>query len=480
MKKKIFTLLICFLCLVTVFSGCGLGTYVTNNKNKDPSGTTKPENPGNPGNHPVDNYDYIVSVYYGKKLFDPGENDITVVWRNSEEIIRVRLGADGKANAGELEGDYSVYLEGLPTKYTYNPGAYVATEEERQITLLLTDIRKPERGDGKGLYVSEGCYVVKFDGTYRAEISKEGQRVYYEYTPTAGGWYKIESWVNVYEDVVDPYIIRYSGSSAFKYDPQTIEDGGFQLNGGFTKNFRYDVQIDKNEVGNAFTIAVMAVSKFSEYPVYVDFAISYVGEYSSSYSDVRTIRAKAATTKAAEREKDETYTWADMNTRNFDMSNYKYNEGTGFYHRYSEELYADNSYGYGAGYGPILLCSIKNKLPSYDIYDSTTTLYNAHNVSTERGPVNFLLLTNIWVEEEKKYVTYDYQEFIRTDYGGKCNSEGYCYVTPELKDFLQTFAEQKGLWTDGIDDFNTNTPEAKGYYAQVEAFWLFACGFYTK
>ena len=490
MKKRILAILISLLCFATVFSGCGLGTYVTNNKTKDPTTSNNPNNPNNP-NKPddpddpddpdVNDKDYTATVYYNNRIFKPGDKDeITVVWRNSGGIVRVPLGENGKANAGVLDGDYYVYLEGLPQTYTYNPSAYVATEKESKVTIMVTDVSKPISGDGKGLYKDDGCYSVKYDGTYRAKVSNAGQMVYYEYTPMAGGWYKLESWVNVFEDRVNPYIVKYDGSSAFKFNPVIIEDGGFQLDGGFTKNFRYDVKIDKTEVGNAFTIAIKADSKFNEYPVYVDFAITYVGEYSSGYSDVRTVRAKQAKTKAAEPEADETFTWADMGTKVFSMDNFKFNEDTGYYHRYDSELFADNSYGYGAGYGPILLCSIKKKLPSYDIYNKVTTLYTAHNVQTERGPVNFLLLTNIWLEDEKKYVTCDYQDFIRTDYGGKCNSEGYCYVTQELKEFLQEFAVQKGLWTDGIDDFNTNTPESKGYYAQVDAFWLFACGFYTK
>ena len=150
MKKKFLTLLIAALCTVTLFSGCGLGSFVTNGKPKDPPPVTDPDNPNNPDNpdNPnkpdvpeIPSTHYTVSVYYNNKLFNPGETEINVVWRNDNEVKKVLLGADGKADAGELDGDFGVYLEGLPSKYTYNPSAYTATSEERKVTILLGSIR---------------------------------------------------------------------------------------------------------------------------------------------------------------------------------------------------------------------------------------------------------------------------------------------------------------------------------------------------
>lgn len=484
MKKKLLTLLIAALCTVTLFSGCGLGSYVTNGKPKDPPFTVDPENPDNPDNpdnpenpdNPdipeVPNNNYTVSVYYNNKLFNPGDDEINVVWRGDGTFKKVPLGADGKADAGELDGDYGVYLEGLPSKYTYNPSVYKATAEERKVTVLLKDLSDPESGDGKGLYVSDGCYVLKYDGTYRAKINYDGEKVYYEYTPTAPGFYSIVSWVNAYDDKINPTLITYSGSHAYKYNPQTLDDGGFSLDGGFTKNFRYECRIDKSEVGASFTVAVTAAHKLNEYPCYVDFAITYEGEYQNPNTDVRIIRAKEAKIKAAEKAADETFVFADLGTKTFDMNNYKYCDDTGFYHRYDEELYADDPYGYGEGFGPILCCAIKMKVDCY----STTTLYNANFVGLG---ANYLKLSKCWIEEEQKYATFDYTDFIRVDYAGKSNSDGVCYVTQELKDFLQKYAENHALYTDGVGA-EEGSPEDLGYFAKQDALWLFACGYYTK
>ena len=285
MKKKILSLMLVFACAVSCFAGCGLGSYIDNNGgNNKPTVPTDPDNPVKP-DEPVDpsvpETHYTVSVFYNNKLFDPAGEDITVVWKNDLNVKRVALGADGKADAGELDGDYGVYLEGLPSHYAYNPNANTATAENRKITILLTDVKQPERGDGKGLYVDGGCYVVRYDGNYRAQISYEGEYLYYQYTPTAAGFYSVESCVSVYADEINPLLRTYSGSGSYKFNPKDANGGGVSLEGGFTRNFRYEYKIDKSEVGHSFTFAVSAQGKNTDYPLTVDFAISYKGEYVS-------------------------------------------------------------------------------------------------------------------------------------------------------------------------------------------------------
>lgn len=484
MKKKILSLMLVFACAVSCFAGCGLGSYIDNNGgNNKPTVPTDPDNPVKP-DEPVDpsvpETHYTVSVFYNNKLFDPAGEDITVVWKNDLNVKRVALGADGKADAGELDGDYGVYLEGLPSQYAYNPNVNSATAENRKITILLTDVKQPERGDGKGLYVDGGCYVVRYDGTYRAQISYEGEYLYYQYTPTAAGFYSVESCVNVYSDEINPLLRTYSGSGSYKYNPKDANGGGFSLDGGFTRNFRYECKIDKSEVGHSFTFAVSAQGKNTDYPLTVDFAITYEGEYVSGNSDERIYRAKEAKIKAAEKKPGEKFTFADLGKKQFIYTyydettktteyNYKYNEDTGFFHYYNKD-YADDPYGYGKNYGPILCCAISMPIESY----SVTTLYDAHFVGLGQ---NFLRLYNMWLEEEHKYVVLNYTDFIREDYNRVSNSDGVCYVTKELKDFLQKFAESHSLYTDGAGT-SEGTPEEKGYSANQDALWLFACGFY--
>lgn len=482
MKKRIIALWIALVCALTFFSGCELGSYVDNNKGSSidsenpskPSTPTDPDNPTDPGTPDVPVEDpqksYTVSVYYNNRLYNPGKDTVTVVWRNDSKIVRKQLGDDGKASVGELEGNYSVYLEGLPDRYTYNPSVYKATENERQVDILLSEIRDVESGAGSGPYES---YIVKYDGTYRAEILYEGQELFYQYNSSAKGVYTVESWVNAYEDAVNPYLQVYLGSFAYKWKGELIDDGGFSLIGGFTKNFVYKIKVDQSNVGAAYSFSITGYSKTGVYPVYVDFEIKYAGDYVDEYSDVRIVRAKEAKVKAANKKADETFIWADMGTKTFSMDDYRYNEDTGFYHRYSESLYGNDPYGFGVGYGPYLCCAIDKAIPSYTI----TTLYKANDVGPNHS--NYLRLYKYWLEDEQKFVTMDYTDFIQKDYYAKCNNEYVCYVTEELKEFLQKFAENQGLYTDGSTP-GSGTPEDQGYFAKSDAMWLFACGFYTK
>lgn len=468
--KKILSLLLIIVCVVFCLTGCGIGSYIE--KGGSVSTPDVPDDPGGEGPETptVPDTHYTVSVFFGSEMFKPGDTDITVVWRNDSRIERKLLSADGTADAGELDGDFSVYLEGLPERYTYDSCGYVATSDMRKVSILLTSVQPPVIGDGKGLYISQGCYRVVYDGIYRAVITSKNQVLYYEYQPQAAGVYSIESLVNVYDGEINPYVDVYGGTHANKFKLRTVTDGGHAVDGSFTKNFRCEYRIDSTEISSTFSFAVGAESKSGKYPISVDFRIRYEGEYSNANSDVRIKRAQEAYTTAADPKPGETYHYADMDTKVFDASKFKYNNNTGWYHYYSEELFADDPYGYGSGYGPVLCCAITKAMPAYPL----TTLYNANFVGLGQ---NFLRLYEIWIEEEQKFAAFDYTSFIREDYKRVCNRDGVCYVTKELKEFLQVFAENHSLYTDGIGA-GDNTPEALGYSANQDALWLFACGFY--
>ena len=257
-----------------------------------------------------------------------------------------------------------------------------------------------------------------------------------------------------------------------KWFVRTLDGGGAASDGGFAKNFRYEYAVAKNEVGGVCTFAVGGVSKTQEYPLYVDFCIKYIGEYTGSYADIRPQAAKEARGKTPEPKPDETFFGADMGTKLFDASQYALSPNTGKYHRYDPELYKDNPYGFGVGYGPMLMCALTAAMPAYTV---VTSLYEANSVGPNGS--NYLMLYNMWIENEQKFATFDYTNFIRIDYYAVRNSRGYCYVTEELRKFLQKFAENHSLYTDGVGP-GIGTPEAGGYSANQDALWLFACGFY--
>ena len=484
MKRKFIICITAILGSVLLFSGCGFGSFIEKGKPSSPS--TDPNVPVNPTPGPDDppatpDTHYTVTLYNGTQPYLPGEEEITVVWKNDYSVHRVLLGEDGKADAGELDGDYAIYLEGLPASFTYNPGAYSATSEERNVSILLNTLRQPESGGGSGLYA---CYHLRYEGVYRTRVTSSSRVLYYEYSPEAPGVYSVVSWVNAYENEVNPYVNVYNGTIGFKWFDRKVDGGGFSLEGGYTKNFRQEYAVDRSEVGNSFTFAIGAETKSGNYPVNVDFAITYEGDYTSPNADVRVIHAEEAMVKADNKKPGQQFYYANQLSasglkasndplyKNFDASVVKYNENTGFYHYYSEALYGEDPFGYGKNFGPILCCALTARLPSY----TETPLYNA-NAAGLGGGSNYLRLYNVWIEEEQKYAVFDYTSFIRDDYYKVTNSEGMCYVTKEIKEFLQMYAERQSFWTDGVCP-QDGKPEALGYTALQDALWLFACGVY--
>jgi len=473
-NKFVSALTAIMLSFVLCLSGCSLGTYYEKGADKPTidNGTPDDPNGGENPNPPVTSTHYTVTVFYDNKPFAPADYEITVVWQNDNNVARSLLDENGKADAGELDGDFNVYLVGLPDTFTYDPNGYKATSDERQISVLLTSVLTPSVGNGSSMYVNLGCYQTRREGTYRAHIARENQSLYYEFQPEGAGVYAFESWVGVYEDQINPYIEIYGGSSSFKWFVRKLDGGGASLEGGFTKNFRWEVAVSQSEVGNSFTFAVGGESKSQTYPLYVDFAITWIGNYTSDYNDVRPQSAKEARGKTPEPKEGQTFVAADLGTKVFDANRFKKSPNTGRYHVYDTELYGDNPLGYGKGYGPMLLCAITKPIEAYGVVPS---LYRANSVGPNGS--NYLMLYNTWIEEEQKFATFDYTSFIRNDYYRVCNSDGVCYVTDELIVFLQKFAENHSLYTDGVSPV-VDTPEFNGYTANQDSLWLFACGIY--
>lgn len=491
MRKSIVKAMVGTLALVFALTGCGLGSYqehpgevsgsAVSGNSPDVTGKPIANQTTAPGGNPTvpstdapidDTTPYTVTLYYKNKPFNPGDEKVEVVWHGETTDTIVEVGSNGEANAGVLDGDYDIYLIGLPEKYSYNPNIYRATGNSRHIDIIIVDITKPEKGDGgvnakpeaMAIYRSGGCYVINYYGTYRVTCQK-GQYFYFEYQPTSSGRYLVQSWANIYEDEVNPTVEIYTGTVGFKMYSETRDVGGPALDGGFSKNFSYEINLSAESVGSCFTFGVSAVSKTGQYPVSVDFAITYEGPYDSGSQIVKVIEATEVRGLPKARDSKEKFNYADLGTKFFNGSNYAYDGDTGLYRVYDPVKYASTN-----GFGPYLCCMIRKTIPCY----STTTLFDANRVG-ELG-LNFLRL-QVLDPDYPSHIVHDYEDFIRISYADKCNSDGVCYVTEELKQFLQTFAKNYTLWTDGVCP-TEGTPEDKGYGANQDDLWLFACGFY--
>ena len=366
-----------------------------------------------------------------------------------------KIGEDGYAKM-KLDGDFNVILDKAPDGYTYNPNIYTASSDEPVIEIEIVKIAKVSKGRGTALYKE---YELSSDGVYRTDIATNKTKVYYEYQPKSAGYYVVESLVSIYDDVINPKVDIYVGTFAAKYFSETLDSGGAHKKGGYTNNFKWVIRLSQAEIQNVYTFAVFAESKTGVYPVQVDFKISYEGEYYPEATVSKFMVAEEANFKTPEFSKDEYifknsdhgtgsyYAAVTNGTGLLKAADYKYNEETGYWHRY----YSDTN-----TYGPILCAKITKPCAYYEEALSMIESHGNKNLTVSNGTEN-------------------YKQFIEIDYAAACNSDGVCYVTMELKEFLQKFSVAQRLFFDG-----NGFVETTGVYAIEEDQWLFACGYYVE
>ncbi len=468
MKKK---LLIISLLFFTFLSLCGCGEVVVEPPVVNPGGTST--NPGNDPDPDTIDEEYTVCLYYYEKvnkvIYIPKKDEvINVYWRNEYTQYSAQIDSTGYAKM-KLDGDFNVYIDNVPSVFvekgvdytTYNPNINHASIDEKNVEIELVSINRP-KGSGTSEY---NCINIKpanknFEvGYYRTEIKSKTSKVFYEFEPPKNGYYYIESIINMYDDTINPNVETYRGTVASKYPSQIIDGGGISQTTSYTQNFRWVVQLTEDEVGNTFTFAVMADVLEDKYPVNIDFQIIYVGEKIGDPTLSKIIEAKEANFKTPEYDTNE-YQYINSNggkgsyysgslngSTILDGSNFKYNEETGYYHVYDKATKT---------FGPILCAKIAEPCAYYESALNVIELAGNKALTVSNGTEN-------------------YKQFIEIEYTACCNSDGVCYVTQELKDFLQKFSIAERLFADG-----NGFVEYAGVYASEEDQWLFACGYYQK
>lgn len=494
MKKIVSYLLLIF--FVISLSSCGRIEDNPNNGNGDidnpivdPGNGEKP----NPDNPPIeDGVEFSVSLIYNKKVYVPAKDEvIQVVWADDYSRHTETISSDGTAKK-TLDGDFNVYLVNAPEGYSYNPNIYAADNDNPVVEIELFKLARISKGQGTALYKE---YQMSTTGVYRATIKKALQKVYYEFNPSKAGYYVLETMVNIYEDSVNPKVDIYQGTFAYKPTVPSqsgLDTGGASLKGGFTKNVKWVVKLSEEQLGNVYTFAIYADSKSGVYPINVDFSVSYEGEHFIDNIVSKTMVAEQiheydicnachmpvfdyeGLTNCPHCDKPLVVGTA-INTPDFSATKYtfvnsdggvgsyynsttngtgllvgtgfKYNEETGFWHVY------DNI---NQTFGPIL-CAKITKPCAY--YDESLNLIESHgnkNLTVSKGTEN-------------------YKIFIEQSYAAICNSDGVCFVTMEMKEFLQKFSISQRLFFDG-----NGFVESTGVYAAEENQWLFACGYYVE
>lgn len=471
--------------------------------------------------------DFTVTVLADGEAYTP-RTEMYVYWNDGFSIHTAKLNEQGVARIDGLDGDYRVTLSNLPNEYTYDPNGNVATNDNRNIVVELYKLNFLT-GSGTGIY---DCYAFSKTGVYAATIKDPDDAIYFQYAPNQSGTYTIESWIDVTEDCIDPYIEVWGGSSQFKYYVRTIYSGGAV--GSYTMNFVHTVQIADENIsagGQAtYTFAVKADSRDGKYPITVTFAVKRNGGFESNRPGKVTGMAiptfdfsnfdRAAHEYGEEYSlKYPEYRYAEgSNTFVFNEKGYKLwkieQGGDGFYHVFDTEKYAATG-----GYGPILYANVTTPCRFIDRAFTEIEYRNGEtiNAALSVGGLNYkhffegytFLSTYGNINGGSYYCTSECTchktsepagwactndctnchedcrripaELIGHEgYQAYANSDGLVPVTEELQKFLQAYCMKEILFYDGKGTLETQPFGGRYFQAVGESGWLFACVYYQK
>lgn len=292
MKKFLIILLALVLAVFAV--GCNIGTYKPGITNKDPDTPPQDNNGGtvNP-KPPVDEDDpdpgkeeegYIFTVTLieynsdgeAEPFYPPATMTLYAQWIGADGAHNAKIEYNGTATI-RLDGEYRVSLAGVPDNYTYNPNVEQVNNNDRDrfIEMLpVTTYNDAQGALGKGEY---NCIRLNKLGTYRIEL-KRNETKYFEYYPTSGGIFFVESIADAMANEVNPKIEWNLGNSAYKnpYTYVKVDDGGYS--GSYTKNFLVRTELQDANVGSVVTLAISAEQVGNNYPVEFYFSIYYGGK----------------------------------------------------------------------------------------------------------------------------------------------------------------------------------------------------------
>lgn len=505
--KKIICILLS--CLV-LFSAVSCGEY--SEAHKKPDGGKLPGNVDPPALDDDPTNDFTVQLLINDLPFSPTVS-MNVYWNDGYNIHIAPVDSTGRAVIDGLDGDYRVTLSTVPSGYAYDPNAYLATNDNRNIIINMYDLNLL-RGSGTGLYE---CYNIDQTGVYTVTVKGPDDFSYIQFAPQNNGVYTVESWVNTVDDEVSPICTAYLGSSQYKYGGYRVTETG--LCGSYTRNFIHtvniaDENISKGGGSQTFTFAVGAETKSGVYPVTLTFAVKRNGGFDYnrpekvvmmpthdwSAFDFDSFNALAGGQIVGA----ETY-YPNSSVHIFNQDEYKVWEvsegGDGVYHVYDPEKYPETN-----GYGPILVAYISKACRFID--QAFTTIEDAgNNALVVNGTENYRLfikgfealaaagyycVTNCPCHLDgstlaclagcpdclKGCVPATEQEMAVKGYATLTNSDGVVPVTPELKEFLQSFSITGGYFADGEGWVESNPQYPIDAYEDSQ--WLFACGYYTE
>lgn len=533
MKKKIFYRIFALLMITCLLVGCGEYHDALDDPNEkhtsadtegevetQPSGGDGGENSGD--GEEIDMDSFSVTLMRDGAVYLPQGEEITARWTGSSGVYEAKFDDDGVAKVTGLDGDYTVTLTGLPSKYAYNPNGHTATNNNKNITIDIYEYVKPRTGGGS----ISNCISVSKNKLYRAELKNAKSAVFYKFEPKDSGTYYIESWVDVTADNVNPSLEIWGPVTLKLQETIDGDSTGVAPSGTYTKNFRYEISVSDKDIGQRFIFAVKATSTV-DYPVTVDFEVSRANDYSNERNKAPLILPTAKLESINVIGHKLTYCdieqngnqvlvnsgyYVDDDGNKFDL--WGLNSEDGYYHKYNEKtgkydgelLFAcittvlrrfNSDSGAlplnqmeSAGNSSLTVC---NGTKNYKFFIegtacATTAATCYFCTSSSQNGVQCPCMKKeghpgYCVEGCKdclpgcRQVTQEQaDQMAQGGYADYANSDGYCAVTEELKQFLQEFSVQHRYFNDGNGwiDNNDVTP----LDALDSDQWLWACAYY--
>ena len=452
-KHSLLTKLVALLllCLIACLTACGV--YV------DPN---PPDDGGDDGDTDVDKSKmFTVDLVLNDRPFTPPV-EMYAQWTGDDGIYRAKFDENGHAERAGLDGDYHVTLSVVPDGYTYDCNNYRADNNNRNVTVKMLAIVLATNRRDTGMY---NCVKISKLGTYRAILQNANHKIFFEYQPISAGRYTVQSWVDIYENEVNPYMDVYGGTFANKFFLRTQDGGG--ASSTYTKNFLLEIELTKDEVGNVWSFQVYANCRSGEYPLVIDFTIALEqeidgtreGTYENYYAHGPFYDASVHGSVA---NKPARYIYEDSNNV-LNEKMVKLNPADGFYHVYDETKYASNN-----GYGPILFVYLsvdtrvlrtESKKGFLDDKVRGWLRYNGRRYWWDINNGN-----NSWDTDPNCFIA----QYISHGVNG-----GHP-VTEELKTFLMEYSLAERLFCDG-----NGWAESVGLKSNEESQWLFNCYYYA-
>ena len=472
--------------------------------------------------------DFTVQLTLKGQPFIPA-TAVHVYWNDGYNVHSAQVDESGRAAVDGLDGDYQVTLSSVPSGYAYNPNAYIATNDNKNVVIEMKELNILHgTGETTGRDVNHP-FEISDPGVYTVTVRSEDDFNFIRFAPKESGTYTVESWVSVTEEEINPVCLAYLGSSHYVYGEYRVTDVG--VCGNYTRNFIHTVNIADENISSSgggqvtFAFAVGAETKSGVYPVNVTVDIRRNGGYEYDRGKKELILPTQDWSKfdfdkfnalaGGKLVNTETIYPGTTDSYVFDDDNYKLwpisEGGDGVYHVYDLEKYPDTD-----GYGPILVAYI-------------TSTFRFSPVETVQGSDQQNALSFIDLDDRSGALAldyYNYRSFIRgyesmaaagfycakdclchlngsvlacpegctkcksncnpcpteemniVGYAEMVNADGVVPVTEELKLFLQRYVvHARFYFADGEGSIENSAQSPIDAYEDSQ--WLYACAYYA-